>query len=533
MKTILYNAQVYIDKNQIAQACVIEDGVFTYVGDSEHALLLAEADSLKIDCHQKSVVPGFNDSHLHFYMTAQALSAVDCMGATSIEEVILRGKDFLKKHPTITFLWGRGWNQDYFKDGVVRMVNRNDLDQISKDIPIVFARACGHVVAANSKALELASITIHSKVDGGEIEVVNQQLTGVLSENAVKLLDVLKNSVTVEEILKQLHMVAAVANACGITSVQTNDLNVGTKESELIEQAYQLYAQQHPTVRIYHQICFKDFDSFKQRINQGYKKDTNDFNRYGPLKLFTDGSLGARTAFMRQPYHDDPSTNGIATLTQEQLNQYVSLAHANQIQVAMHAIGDGAIEMVLNSYESVFDGKNLNRHGIIHCQITDMPLLKRFKQLDVLAYLQPIFLHYDMHMVEDRVGKPLASTSYAFNTMSKLGLHIAYGTDAPVEPFDVLNCIHCAVNRTDLNNYPNQGFYPEEKVSMSDAIDYYTIGSAYASFEEDRKGRIQPGFLADCVLLSEDIFAIDPLSIKDVKVEKTIVNGAIVYQKQV
>jgi predicted amidohydrolase YtcJ len=532
MKTIFINGNIYIEKDVFKEALVIENGIIVFVGDNESALTYATDQSDMIDLNGKTVVPGFNDSHLHFYMTALALKSVDLFNTTSIEEVIARGKSFLVEHPNHKgLLSGRGWNQDYFITDQ-RMVLKEDLDQISTDIPIVFSRACGHVVCANSKALTLANITPDLNIEGGTIEVNSKhELTGVLKENAIKQLDVLKESITVEDVVSQLQFVSNVANSCGITSVQTNDFNIGTSDTTIIEEAYRVYAETHPTVRVYHQICFVDIDAFKQRINEGYDQSTNDFNRYGPLKLFTDGSLGARTAYMRKPYHDDSTTVGILTMPQATIDEYVKTAHQHQIQTAIHAIGDGAIDCVLNSFEQVIKDENTLRHGIIHCQITDEALLKRFAKKDIVAYLQPIFLHADMHVVEARVGQALASTSYAFATMDRLGLHVAYGTDAPVEPFDVINCIHCAVNRQDLNYYPKDGYYPNERISVYQAIDHYTVGSAYASFQEHTKGRLLPGYVADCVVLSKNIFKIDSSEIMSVKIDKTMVDGRFVYER--
>ncbi len=533
MTKILYNGNIYVEKDTFKKAMVIENGVIVFVGNDEDALTYANEQSELLDLKGKTVVPGFNDCHLHFYMTAVALQSVDLFNAKSVDEVIVRGQDFLQSNPNHQgLLWGRGWNQDYF-ELEQRLVLKTDLDQISTEIPIVFARACGHVVSANSKALELANITCKTSVEGGAIELdKHQELTGVLSENAVKLLDVLKTPMTVKDVLSKLKQVSKAANACGITSVQTNDLLIGGPDASFVEEAYREYANDNPTVRIYHQICFTNLKTFKQRIAEGYDKSSNDFNRYGPLKLFTDGSLGARTAYMRQPYHDDQSTVGILTMSQKEIDDYVSTAQNHNVQVAIHAIGDGAIDCVLQSFEKVIDHDNELRHGIIHCQITDDDLLKRFAKKDIMAYLQPIFLHYDLHIVKQRVGSALASTSYAFATMDQLGLHVAYGTDAPVEPFDVINCIHCAVNRQDLSGYPEDGFYPNQRVSIQQAIDHYTIGSAYASFEELKKGRLLPGYMADCVVLSKNIFEIDSSEILTVNIEKTMVNGQIVFENK-
>ena len=198
----------------------------------------------------------------------------------------------------------------------------------------------------------------------------------------------------------------------------------------------------------------------------------------------------------------------------------------------MHAIGDGAIERVLDSYDAVCrDGKNPLRLGVIHVQITDKALLKRFTKNHILAYVQPIFLHYDIGMAEDRVGKDLAATSYAFKTLKDLGIHESFGTDCPVEDLNPIDNLYCAVNRRNLHGLPETGFHTEESMDIYDAVDAYTTESAYASFEENVKGRLLPGYYADLVVLSEDIFSLDPLKLRNVKVDATMVDGRFVFER--
>jgi predicted amidohydrolase YtcJ len=253
----------------------------------------------------------------------------------------------------------------------------------------------------------------------------------------------------------------------------------------------------------------------------------------GSLKLFSDGSLGSRTAYLRKPYRDDPSTVGLRVLSPEEMDALVQKAHKNGIQVVIHSIGDAAIDLVVTAFEKVTsEHNNPMRHAVIHCQITDLPLLERMAKNDILAIIQPIFLTHDLYMVDDRVGKELAATSYAFKTMKKLGIKTAYGTDCPVELMSPIDCIDCAVNRHDVTNgHPEGGFYPAECVDVYTAVDAYTSGSAYATFEENQKGRIKQDYLADLVLLDRDIFSIPKKEIRMAKVLLTMVGGNIAYRK--
>ena len=534
MRHIVYNGQIYQNRGQFVSALLIEDGIILQTGSDPEILAHQSPNTIMTDLQGKTVLPGFNDSHLHFYGTAVAYQTVDLYGLTSIDAIVERANEFLSSHPNPSgqTLFGRGWNQDYFTSEVC-LVNRHDLDRISTDFPIVFSRACGHVVSVNSKAMEVLGITAAPPlIEGGQIDLdPDGNPIGIFRENAIGLLSPLQVPFSIEDRVNLIKQVSAIANRYGITSVQTNDLTIGTPDGHDLEEAYRRYASDNPTVRIYHQVSFSDLEALQNRIRDGYHQNEHDFNQYGPLKIFVDGSLGARTAFMRTPYQDDPSTQGIQCMSQDVLNTWVNTADAGRIQIAIHAIGDGAMAQVLDAYQTVIKTENNHRHGIVHCQITDLPLLQRFQALDILAYVQPIFLHYDMHMVIDRVGETLASTSYAFKTMEDLGLHVAYGTDSPVEGLNVFHNIHCAIHRQDLKDYPENGFYPSEKVDLETAIDVYTIGSAYASFDENRKGRLLPGYFADLVVVDQPIFSMDLSQIKDVQVLMTMVNGQVVYTR--
>ena len=531
MRTLFTNGKIYIERNRFAEAILIEDNKIKKVG-SMLELIPYIIDSKVIDLQGKTVLPGFNDSHLHLYGTASFMHHVNLYGCLSIEEIIDRSSAFIGTHQeTRDTLVGRGWNQDFFTHEV-RMPNRLDLDRISNDRPIIFPRACGHIVVVNSMALQQASIDRNTVCPlGGAIDIDEHgEPTGILRENALRLIETLYPETDLSKMKQYLIEIAHRANSLGITSVQTNDLHVGEKDSTRLEEAFRVLADEK-LLKVYHQVCFDDLDTFKHRILDGFHQDNQPFNRYGCLKLFADGSLGARTAALRSPYTDDSSTSGIAILSPEVLDTWISTADSAGIQVAIHAIGDSAISDVLDAYAKVNNGKNELRHGIIHCQITDANLLSYFKKQDVLAYVQPIFLHYDLHIVSHRVGEELVKTSYAFKTMEDLHLHIAYGTDAPVEDFNPFNNIYCAVTRKDLNGFPENGFNPKEKVDLFTAIDAYTIGSAYASFDEHHKGRLFEGYDADLIVLDKDIFEIDDDDIPSVSVTLTLVDGKIVYAK--
>ena len=286
-------------------------------------------------------------------------------------------------------------------------------------------------------------------------------------------------------------------------------------------------------IRVYEQCLLPQEDKLKHFFTKGYKTGWGDEKfKIGPLKLLVDGSLGARTAALVEDYSDDPGNKGIVLVEQNKLDGLVQLAQKNNTQVAIHGIGDRAMYMAFQSIEKALEGnlENDHRHGIVHCQITDENLLDKFKELDAIAYIQPIFLDYDWKIVENRVGKVREKTSYNWNTMVKKGINISCGSDAPVETFNVMYGIYEGVTRKDLSGNPKEGWMKEEGLTVDDVVYGYTMGGAYSSFEENIKGSIELGKLADIVVLSEDIFKEDPNNIRHVEVEMTILDGKIIYE---
>lgn len=532
MRTILCNAKIYVEKNNFQDAILIEDGIIKDVGSNE-SINKYPADKI-VDLQGKTVIPGLNDSHLHIYLVGEAMSACDLTSAQSIEDAINIGKKFLNESTNLTALYGRGWNQDYFTTGEVRMFNRYDLDKISTEIPVIYDRVCGHVIVGNSKALELASIDSKTTVDGGEILMDTEgNPNGILTENATRLLLSILPDKSDKDRENEFLKAADYAISVGITSVQSCDAS--NKEfKNMFRIIHNIYDNKKTKLRYNPQFNFQDINNFKEYLETEHITGSydNKFLTRGALKLFKDGSLGARTALMLKDYNDEPGTRGVSALSDEQLQDLCDLAAENNIRVVTHAIGDGAIESVINAYENTMqNGNNTLRHGIVHCQISSKEQLEKIARLSIPVMYQPIFLDYDIQIVESRVGKELASTSYAFNTLNKSGgATISFGTDSPVEDLNPFPNIYCAVTRQRINETPLGGFVPSEKMSVEDAIDAYTLGSAYNEFKENVKGRLKSGYVADMVMLDRDIFTIDHNEIKNIKVEKTMIDGEFVYE---
>lgn len=534
MQIILCNGKIYVEKNNFQEAMLIEGGIIKEVGTNKE-ILLNPADKI-VDLNGKTVIPGLNDSHLHLYSFGEAMSSCDLTISQSMDDAIGIGKKFLEDNTNIDILYGRGWNQDYFTQGEARMFDRNDLDKISTEIPVIYNRVCGHVIVGNSKALELAGINEKTVVDGGEILKDSEgKPNGILTENAVSLFNTLFPEQSDLDKENTFLKAANYAIGVGITSVQSCDSS--NKEfKNMFDIIHNIYDNKKTKLRYNPQFNFQDINLFKEYLETEYKVDRYDgkFLTKGALKLFKDGSLGARTAFMLNEYNDEPRTRGVAALSDEQLQDLCNLATENGIRVVTHAIGDGAIESVINTYKNTMNNQknkdNPLRHGIVHCQITNMEQLKRIANLKIPVMYQPIFLDYDIQIVESRVGKDLASTSYAFNTANSLGTKISFGTDSPVENLNPFPNIYCAVTRQRIDGSPAKGYAPNEKMTVEDAIDAYTIGSAYNEFKEKEKGRLKPGYVADLAVLDTDIFNTHHSNIKNIKVLKTMIDGEFVYE---
>ncbi|MDR2780159.1 MAG: amidohydrolase [Synergistaceae bacterium] len=537
MNLILYNGKIStMDPQQPeVSAAAVENGVIAAVGSSEDMMVLKTPATKLVDLEKNRVVPGFNDSHLHILNYAVMSEQCDLLGSGSIGEIVSRMRRHIdaKKIPKGGWVTGKHWNQDILAEK--RFPTRGDLDAVSTEHPVVCIRICFHVVSVNTRALELLGLRGDNTASRRVAEAVGEEevRTGIFKESAAEFLfDSLALS-SAGEVGKYLVKAGRDLARNGVTSIQSDDFSEAVDYEDVIS----AYADLTRNGRLLFRTCQQrrlpkscDIGDFlnKRRDLSG----TEGFYKLGPIKLMADGSLGARTAYLSHPYKDDPANRGIAIYSQEEMDYLVGRTHEAGQAVAVHCIGDGAAYMVMSSIHKARKGKKFDaRHGIVHCQITDAPLLEMFRELDVLAYVQPIFLNEDLHVAESRVGHGLAATSYNFKTMADTGVRMSIGTDCPIETLDPLRNIYSAVTRKDLGGNPDGGFYPEQRLTVEEAVYYYTVGSAYCSGEEDVKGMIKKGYMADMTVLSDDIFKIDPDGIKDAKVNMTILDGKIVWSR--
>ncbi len=520
----------------MAEAFGVKDGMFFFAGTNEEAFDLKRAGDRMVDLEGSFVCSGFNDSHMHLLSYGSSLRIAQLAGRTgSLEDMLNCLREFKESRAFQENAWlqGRGWNQDYFS-GEKRMPDRHDLDAVSTDIPICAVRACGHCLVVNSKALSLLGIGENTpQPDGGRIGMDGEGPDGRFFDNAMELVYGAIPAPDKEEIKEMILAACRALNAYGVTSSQTDDYQVFRKLPwSLINEAYRELEQEgRLTVRVYEQSNFSSLESLKEFVEAGNRTGTgSSLFKIGPLKMLGDGALGARTAYLSRPYADDPSTCGIPVFSQEVMDEMVGYANAQGMQVAVHAIGDACLDRVLTAYEKALavNPREDHRHGIIHCQITRPDQLAKISRMKLHVYAQSIFLDYDIRIVKKRVGEELACASYSWKTLLENGATVSNGTDCPVELPDALACIQCAVTRKTLKDHKGP-YLPNQAFTVKEALDSYTCAGAYASSEENSKGKIAPGMLADFVVLGENPFEVPPEKQREIPVRETYLRGRKVF----
>ena len=531
------------ENNPVATSAVVIGDFFAYVGDEQGAAAFLaqrpQKELKELDCKGQFLLPGFNDSHMHYMHYCKAKMGANLGPSSSIDDLVARMKDFFdNRYDKTSGLWvtGEGWNQDNFTDEK-RFPNNRDLDAVTTEYPILVMRTCFHVGAMNSKAMELLGINKDTVGKYGEYAELWPDGTpnGVVKEIVLDDIKCNLPAPSLDQLLEKLIESQHDLFEYGITSVQSDDFKYFPDGG-----AYDMMARIRKAsdrgelkLRIAEQALMYSLEEMETFFDENGWDDSfgNRSFKISCIKLLADGSLGARTAFMRQPYADDPTTKGLALFSQEDLDAMVWKAHENNMAAAIHAIGDGAIEMCLDAIEKARKGMpHLHpRHGIVHCQITDEKQLQRFKELDVIAYIQPVFIDYDMHIVFDRVGKTLGDTSYAWKTLIESGVKAPFGTDCPVENFDPFRGIYCAATGKDTQG--RGPAWPQQILSRQQALYGYTAAGAYSSFDETVKGKIQPGMYADFITLDTDLLTCADEDILKAKVTATYINGNCVFSR--
>lgn len=539
MKRAFINGRCHIfdDAKTIAEAILTENGRVVRFGNSDE-ITAAAPDAEFVDLKGKTLLPGFNDSHMHFLHYGFYQTIVNLETCRSKAEAMERIQAYIqdKKIPEGEWVEVIGWNNDNWNDS--QNLIRDDLDQVSEAHPIYAMRICGHVAVLNSRAMKEIGLrkSLPQPKDGYYEVDADGEPTGLISEMMPFVYSNMKEP-SIESIKAMLLRSCEDANRVGLTSVQTDDFDAlpGRNFDRIIKAYRELIDEGKLSVRITEQCSLKDPERYDAFTDAGYAIGQGDeWFKLGLLKLYLDGSLGARTAWLLEDYTDETGTKGFSIYHDDaDLFRLVERAHLSGADVGMHCIGDGACDQGIRAIEAVTAKypSFANRHGLIHAQILNEDICRRMAENHIAAYIQPIFIEYDLHMAEERVGSDRIRTSYNWRTMKDSGIALGMGTDCPVESCNPMWNLYAAVTRKDLEGKPEGGWYPDQALTLEEALEGYTKTAAYLSRDEKIKGTLEVGMLADMVVLEEDIYTCAPEHIKDIRVDLTIVGGEIKYKR--
>jgi predicted amidohydrolase YtcJ len=499
----------------------------------------AEADVMQtrgpatrlVNLEGKAVIPGLIDAHLHILGYAMTLDTLAVAGMPSLAAVKQAVAGEAARRPAGEWIVGRGWDQDRWAEK--REPNRSDLDQVSPNHPVYLQRNCNHVAVVNTAALQLAGITKETPdPEGGQIDrdPVTGEPTGMLRENAQGLIQQVVPGILHERKRALLKQAMREALSYGITGMHTDDADRHAGGFDQAEDLFRSAVAEAP-VRVTQMI---PMGLVKEGQARGIVTGAGDeFYRYGQVKCFADGSLGGRTAALLAPYSDDPSTSGIYIHNRKMFIDLVCEAHALGDQVGCHCIGDGAAKLFIDAVNEAQRRapRPDARHRMIHAQILSEELMDAMAAAGIVGDIQPVFLKSDGYWFAERVGEERARTSYAWKSLLRRGIPLCGGSDCPIEPLNIWYGISCAVTRQDLNGHPAGGWNPAERLTVAEALDLYTRGAAYSTFQEGFVGTLAPGMAADLVVLDRNPFTCDTAELKDVKPVMTMVGGNVVFER--
>jgi predicted amidohydrolase YtcJ len=485
-----------------------------------------------IDAGGRLLLPGFNDAHVHFVDGGRQLDAVQLNDASSPEEFKRRIAQRAKITPKGEWMEGGDWDETKWPDS--QMPTRQLIDDVTGDTPVFLSRYDGHVALVNSAALKLAGVTAATPDPPGGTMLRDAQgnPTGILKDAAMNPVAKVIPPLTHEQRRKAALRGLAHAASLGVTSFQEMDNGDAAETYADIGVFGELLEENVLTARVYFAPSVVSWDDeAKVGVRRAFG---SSYLRLGALKGFADGSLGATTAYFFDPYLDAPGNRGLLSDQMQPpsaMRDRMLKADAAGLQLCTHAIGDQGISIILDFYADIVKqhGRADRRFRIEHAQHMAAKDFERFAQLGVIASVQPYHAIDDGRWAEKRIGHDRASRTYAFRTFLNHGVRLAFGTDWEVAPLNPMLGLCAAVTRATLDGKNPQGWFPEQKLTVAEAVEAYTIGSAYAEFQDEEKGSLTVGKLADMVLLSDDIFTIDPVKIRDVKVLRTFVGGKAVY----
>lgn len=517
-----------------ASAIAVAGGKIVAIGGDE-VLSHKGPKTQVVDLDGKFVMPGFNDAHCHLASGGQEKLEVNLVGTHSLDEMKQRIAERARTTRPGEWILGRGWDHTLWQSQ--QLPNKHDLDAVTAGHPGFFVRIDGHIAVANSGALKIAGLDRNSKdLPGGHADRDSSgELTGIVREQTKDAFYKVIPPISAAQRRKGLELALAEASSWGLTSAQDNS----DWEDFLVYD--ELRREGKFPLRIAEWLRFNNpVPTLKQQRAHNSVKDP--MLHTTQLKGFMDGSLGSRTAALLQPYSDDPQNAGLPQYEQANLTKMTVERARAGFQIGFHAIGDRGVNMALNAFEEALRQARTShfatpaganspldfRFRIEHAQIVALGDIPRFRELNVIASMQPNHLLTDMNWAESRIGTDRAKTSYAWAEFLKTPGHLAFGTDYPVEPITPFRGLYAAVTR--MNEAGTRTYYPEQKLNIHQAIYAYTWGAAYAEFEEKTKGILAPGYLADFVVLDRDITRVAPADILRTRVLRTVLGGKTVYQ---
>jgi predicted amidohydrolase YtcJ len=521
-----------------AEAMAVRGDKILAVGTEVDILKHKGPETNVVDLQGRFVMPGFNDAHTHLTEAGFKKLTVDLTGVRSLEEFRERIRKRADTAETGEWITGSGWDESLWRE--TDLPTRWDIDEVTSEHPVFLQRIDGHMAVANTLALKMAYVTLASKdPEGGEIgRDLSGAPNGILRETAQGLVSALIPHPSADKRRQAIEAALLDIAQSGVTSVQDFSGETGEENLENFKVLEQIEREGKLTVRISEWLPFDlSVSSLKQRREAHPQLDP--MLHTGMLKAFMDGSLGSHTAAMLQPFSDDSNNSGLPRYEQTKLNAMAKDRLEAGFQLGFHAIGDKAVQMALDAFAEAekaahttgvkaSDGTENYRLRIEHAQVTNPAQVARFRELKVIASMQPSHLLTDMHWASARLGPQRAPHSYAWAEFANHGVTLAFGTDYPVEPVAPFRGLYAAVTRKSEDG--KQEYYPAQKLAMDQAISAYTTASALAEFAEKIKGTLAPGMLADFVVLDRDLTAIPETQILGTRVLRTVVGGKTVYE---
>ena len=523
---IFKNAVIYKlnSQNETASSIAVKDEKIIYIGNEEDTYKYLGDKTEIIDLQGNTVVPGFTDAHMHIAQMGKLLQSLNLIGTTSAKVIADNIQYYASTVPPGELIEGLGWDQNDWK--VKEFPTSKILSDAAPNNPVILLRIGRSTIWVNNKTLELAGITAETPdPEGGQILRLpgSNEPSGVLKNNAMSLVDVVRGAPSKD--LKKRRIVETLSYALKLGLTTLHDAG---SDSDHLEIFKELAEEGKLVPRVYAMV--QDEEILKEKyFKLGPQIGLyNNYLNIRTMKFLFDGTLGSRGAALLEPYSDDPGNSGLLSMPADDLRSKMTRAANHGFQVSAHSIGDRSGRIILDIYEQLINGTD-NRHRIEHSQTLSLEDIPRFKKLGVIPSMQPTHQSSDMYWAEDRLGSERIKGAYAWRKLVDAGVVVPGGSDAPVESLNPLWGIYAAVTRQDHKGFPENGWYPEERMTIVEAVQMFTSWAAYASFEEELKGTLETGKLADFTVLSEDIFTIEPPALLTTRVLMTVIGGNITH----